>query len=161
DRYLWRSLEQTRAWQEWNLLAKMRELQLPVPHPVAAQVKRQGMFYRADLITQKLDNSKSVADILRKKELTRENWKQIGETICQFHDHGIYHSDLNAHNIMIINEKDVYLIDFDKCGEREQAETWRQENLARLNRSLLKLKAMHQEFFFSENDWALLLTGYG
>jgi len=160
DRYFWRGLEQTRAWQEWNLLAKMRELGLPVPNPVAAQVIRRGFFYRADLITEKLENSKTVSEILRKKSLPRESWQEIGKIICRFHDSGIYHADLNAHNIMLVGEKEVFLIDFDKCEQREQSTTWRQENMARLKRSLLKLKAMHQEFFFTEEDWVALSSAY-
>jgi 3-deoxy-D-manno-octulosonic acid kinase len=160
DRYFWRSLEQTRAWQEWNLLVKMRELSLPVPHPVAAQVKRQGWFYRADLITEQIANSKTIAEILRKQSLPRSIWQEIGKTICRFHDSGIYHADLNAHNIMLADEKDIYLIDFDKCEQREQVAAWRQENMSRLKRSFLKLKSMHQEFFFGEDDWALLLSAY-
>ena len=160
DRYFWRGLEQTRAWQEWHLLAKMRELGLPVPKPLAAQVVHSGRFYKADLLTAKIENSQSVADILRKKSLPDPVWESIGETIKRFHQQGIYHADLNAHNIMLDDQGLVYLIDFDKGCIKPVAPDWQQENIDRLKRSLDKLADIHQEFFISEDNWWALTRGY-
>jgi len=160
DRYYWKGLQQTRAWQEWHLLAKMRDMGLPVPHPLAAQVEHKGRFYRADLLTKKIENSQSLADILRKKSLPKERWADIGSTIQQFHHFGIYHDDLNAHNIMLNNDGQVYLIDFDKGELREGGDEWKQQNLQRLKRSLDKLKEIHQEFWVSDDNWWSLTRAY-
>jgi len=160
DRYFWKGLAQTRAWQEWHLLAKMFDMGLPVPHPLAAQVEHKGRFYRADLLTKKIENSQSLAEILRKKSLPKESWAEIGRTIRQFHKFGVYHDDLNAHNIMLDNQSRVYLIDFDKGEMRDVADTWQQQNLDRLKRSLDKLKEIHQEFWVSEDNWWSLKRAY-
>jgi len=162
DRYYWKGLQQTRAWQEWHLLAKMRDMDLPVPQPLAAQVIHSGRFYRADLLTRKIENSHSLAEILRKKSLSKDAWESIGRTIQQFHHFGVYHDDLNAHNIMIDNDGKVYLIDFDKGEMRDSVadNTWQQQNLQRLKRSLDKLKEIHQEFWFSEENWWSLTKAY-
>ena len=50
--YLWTGLKKTRAHIEFNGLKKMFDLGLPVPRPVAARIIRNGIFYRAELITQ-------------------------------------------------------------------------------------------------------------
>lgn len=161
DRYIWRGLTQTRAWLEWHLLAKLRELGLPVPQPLAAQVVRSGRFYRADLLTAKIENSQSLGDILRKKALPDIAWKNIGATLKRFHRHGVYHADLNAHNIMLDHDNQVYLIDFDKGYLRQPGtQHWEQENLERLKRSLDKLASRHQEFFMSDDKWWLLNQAY-
>jgi 3-deoxy-D-manno-octulosonic acid kinase len=160
DRYFWRGLNQTRAWQEYKLLDEMVTKGLPVSKPVAARVIKQGRFYRADLITQMIDHSQSLAVILRKKALSDDVWQDMGKTIRRFHQQGIYHSDLNAHNILLDDQSKVYLIDFDKGYIRPQEKAWQQENLDRLKRSLDKLAGMHQEFFVTEDNWWKLLESY-
>lgn len=160
DRYFWKGLDTTRAWLEWKLLAKMVEMGLPVPKPLAAQVVQSGRFYRADLLTLKIENAQSLAEILRKKSLPKDVWEQVGKTIQQFHQFGVYHDDLNAHNIMLDQDNRVYLIDFDKGEIRPVAETWQQQNLDRLKRSLDKLGEIHQEFFVSEDNWWSLARAY-
>ena len=48
DRYLYRSLENTRVFKEIALLEKMIEMKLPVPAPIGGSVIVSGLFYRAD-----------------------------------------------------------------------------------------------------------------
>ncbi|HEY0633890.1 MAG TPA: lipopolysaccharide kinase InaA family protein, partial [Gammaproteobacteria bacterium] len=55
DRYLWSGIEATRAWREWRLLAELCSEGFPVPQPIAARVIREGLFYRADIVTRRLD----------------------------------------------------------------------------------------------------------
>ena len=64
DRYLWRGIEQTRAFREWRLLSELSERNLPVPEPIAARVRRFGVSYTADLITGYLSNTRSLESIL-------------------------------------------------------------------------------------------------
>ena len=101
DSYYWTGINQTRAWREWHLLRSMQEKNLPVPHPLAAHVKRRGFFYTADIITQQIPATHSLATVLDKTEISDELWRHLGKTIRQFHQQGICHSDLNAHNILI------------------------------------------------------------
>ncbi len=164
DCYLGRDVENSRAFRECRLLIQMFELGLPVPLPVAAHVKK-GMFcYRADLITQEIKQAATLADVLSDTSITAEQWKKIGHCIKLFHQHNVYHADLNARNILLTGSSsataDVYLIDFDNSEIRAGGENWKQKNLARLQRSLLKFKKNKNNFHFDDASWLALLDGY-
>jgi len=165
DCYLRRTLPQTRAWREWHLLADLAVQGLPVPQPVAARVVTRGLFYRADLIMQRLGGARSLSQALKGDSvLPEKQWKAIGQCIRRFHNAGVYHADLNAHNILLSADGKVWLIDFDRGEIRPPANGWQQVNLARLRRSLDKLSAMHQAshgvFHFSNTDWQQLMLGW-
>lgn len=161
DKYYWTGLDQTRAWREWHLLQSMVEQRLPVPNPVAAHVKRGGFFYTADIITQQIPATHSLATVLGKEDVSDDLWRRLGETIWQFHQRGIYHADLNAHNILIDEREQFYLIDFDKGEQRTSAPAWQQANIDRLQRSLQKLKQQNSDgFHFSLHHWGALLQAY-
>ena len=61
DAYLWSGEAETRSFAEWYLTYHLHRAGLPVPAPIAARYRRQGLLYRADLITQRIDNSESLA----------------------------------------------------------------------------------------------------
>jgi len=160
DSYLGFNVEKSRAFKEWRLLKKMHALALPVPEAVAAHVERDCLFYRADLITVKIENTQTLADVLTEKAIATEQWQEIGRCIRRFHDHDIYHADLNARNILLSDAGDVYLIDFDNSYLRADSAKWKMANLARLQRSLLKFKKNTTAFNFAEENWTALLSGY-
>src|SRR6185312_24099 len=60
--------------------------------------------------------------------------------VGRFHRAGIWHADLNAHNVLV-SPAGLHLIDFDRGRQRAPAAGWRLANLRRLRRSLLKLGA--------------------
>jgi len=168
DRYLGFSIIKTRAFKEWRLLKKMQQLGLPVPQAVAAHVKKSLMFYTADLITEEIKDARTLADILSEKSIGVEQWRKIGSCIRSFHQHDVYHADLNARNILLAAASqysepetgDVYLIDFDNSGFRSGSSSWKMANLARLKRSLMKFKRNDAGFNFDEANWSALLAGY-
>jgi len=155
DRYLWSGLARTRACAEFSLTQQLLDRGLPVPRPLAGRVVRDGLYYRADLMTERLAGAGSLADVLAAgKPLP---WAQVGATIARFHRAGLDHVDLNLRNILLDDRGRVFLIDFDRCRLRRPARSWQQSNLARLRRSLRKLfPALDRE-----DDWQLLLQGYG
>lgn len=161
DRYLWTGLARTRAWREWHLLAKVHALGLPVPLPVAARVIRHGITYRADIVIDTIPNSVTLAQRLRQGPLDELKWSKIAWCLYRFHTVGVYHADLNAHNILLDVKGEVYLIDFDRGALRAPAERWQRQNLARLQRSLRKLRTLEGEAFaFRDEDWSLLTQVY-
>jgi 3-deoxy-D-manno-octulosonic acid kinase len=159
DQYLGLRLKKTRAWEEWHLLNQMQALKLPVPKPVAASVIKSGLFYRADLITEFLDNTETLSDILENSNIDASVWLELGKVVRLFHNHSVFHSDLNARNILLDENKKIYLIDFDRCSFK-QGDDWKENNLNRLKRSLLKFKSKVENFNFEESDWQSLLKGY-
>ncbi|MDE2234958.1 MAG: 3-deoxy-D-manno-octulosonic acid kinase [Gammaproteobacteria bacterium] len=157
DFYLWHGLENTRPWREWRLLAYLYMQKLPVPQPVAAQVIRHGLVYRGDLITRLIPETQSLAARLAEGNIGRLPWIAIGACIRRFHAAGVFHADLNAHNILIGNQEHIYLVDFDRGERRAPARRWQQENLRRLLRSLRKLAIPS---VVERRVWPELLTGY-
>ena len=160
DNYLWTGLKNTRAIKELNLLSELNALKLPVPMPVAAHIHRSKMSYRADIVTVFIKNAKSLSSLLFEASLNNEIWESIGRTIKQFHDHNCNHADLNAHNILLDEQKKVYLIDFDKSIIDSSSEKWRFKNLERLKRSLKKLAGGEGKLNYTETDFSSLMQGY-
>lgn len=161
DRYLWRGAGATRAFREWRLLAQLHAAGLPVPAPVAARYVRDGIAYRADLITEELPQTRSLAQTLSEGTLSAEQWRSIGVTLARFHRFGAHHADLNAHNILLslLDTQQIYLLDFDR-GRLRRPGAWQEAVLARLLRSLRKIKTQQPQLNFDAGDWTELLAGY-
>ncbi len=159
DLYPWLPLAWTRPWRELQLLARLHAAGLPVPRPAAARVWRHGAFYRGDLVTECIAGAISLTQQLRRSPLGPGGWRAIGETLRRFHAWGADHADLNAHNILLVEER-VYLIDFDR-GRQRRPGAWCDANLRRLRRSLDKLTRLEPRFHFDGEDFASLLEAYG
>ncbi len=161
DRFFFRAWHASRSYREICLLLEMNQARLPVPIPVAAQCDVHGLFYSADIIMRELKSTSSLADILQDRTITSEEWSEIGATIKRFHLLGFQHVDLNARNILIDHEGNVYLIDFDRCVRRPYAKSWASSGLKRLKRSLVKIKHNHSTVHFHEDvDFDRLIAGY-
>src|SRR5690606_10538832 len=165
DRYVWRGAARTRSFAEFRLMRELLKRGLPVPRPLAASYLRQGAFYRAALLLERLAGVRSLAAsylrqgafyraaiLLERLEGVRSladraqvagsgaPWEETGRLIARFHREGLEHADLNAHNILFDGNGRGWLIDFDRGRMRIPATGWREANLRRLQRSLLKLR---------------------
>lgn len=159
--YWYTGLAQTRMWREFKLLDQLRQLNLPAPEPVAARCQRTSpATYRGDLITVKIASSSTLAEVISVRSLTNETWQRVGQVIGQFHQHQVYHADLNANNILLTSANEVYLIDFDKGSIRPSSNTWKAANISRLLRSLRKLQDRQETFHFTDDNWQSLIHGY-
>lgn len=159
DEYVFGGWEKTRAFAEFTLLKRLRELHLPVPAPIAAHISRHGLFYRADLITALIPHSHDLHHKLCEKPLNAETWETVGETIARLHEAQVYHHDLNIHNIMQDSDDKIWVIDFDRCAVRD-GDSWKQEMLDRLHRSLEKERSRCDAFHFSSQNWQQVMKGY-
>jgi len=159
DRFLWTGESRTRPVRELQLNLRMHAAGLPVPLPVAIRYERDGPAYRADLITELLPDTRSLAVRLAEGDVGLQSWAAIGRCIRIFHDYGLCHADLNAHNILLSGDEGVFLVDFDR-GARRAPGLWCDANLARLRRSLDKLEDRRPERRFDEAQWQCLLAAY-
>jgi 3-deoxy-D-manno-octulosonic acid kinase len=160
DHYLWKGADRTRCFAEFRLLGAIAALGLPGPQAVACRYRRQGLFYTADLITRRIAHAQTLAELLAAGQLDSEMAELVGALVARFHRAGIWHADLNAHNVLVTTEQ-LYLIDFDRGQQRAPAESWQQSNLLRLRRSLVKLGAASQgEAAFEEQLWKPLVYRY-
>jgi 3-deoxy-D-manno-octulosonic acid kinase len=158
DRYWWSGESETRSFAEWYLTYHLHRAGLPVPAPIAARYRRHGLFYTADLITQRIENCQPLAQRLLEGSLPFSQWIAIGRTLRRFHDAGVRHADLNAHNILLTPEQ-VYVIDFDR-GTLRRRGWWADTNLVRLYRSLEKITLLAAPESFTDEEWHALLAGY-
>lgn len=160
DRYLWTGADRTRSFLEFRLLQAMARLKLPVPQVVAARYRRVGLHYRADLITRRLADTHTLTECLTQGRLDAELAQETGALVARFHRAGVWHADLNAHNVLVA-PSGLYLVDFDRGRMRASAPGWRMANLQRLRRSLFKIGAAAQgEAVFDQTIWTPLMHGY-
>jgi 3-deoxy-D-manno-octulosonic acid kinase len=161
DHYLWTGINNTRAFKEFKLLNELQELHLPAPKPIAALVQKKGLFYQNDLIMEHIVHDHTFADLLT-EESALSYWVLVGKTIAQFHQAGVYHSDLNAHNILLKvagEDSQAYLIDFDKGLLRTPQNSWQQNNLERLKRSIEKVSQQSCDKALKVH-WQALMDAY-
>lgn len=159
DRFWGTEARSSRAMREYLLLRRMRAWNLPVPAPAAAHSQRYGLWQSADIMVKLLPGTSNLVQRLQSAQLTATEWHRIGQAIRRLHDHQVFHSDLNAHNLLLDDQGQAWIVDFDKCLIRT-GEDWKPSNLARLQRSLRKEATRLAPFHWSENDWLHLLKGY-
>jgi 3-deoxy-D-manno-octulosonic acid kinase len=160
DSYLWLGESRTRSLEELRLTLLLHAAGLPVPRPIAARYEQSGALYRADIITEYLPGTATLAERLEHEEVGLQTWAAIGRCIRTFHDHGLCHADLNAHNILLRGDEDVFVIDFDRASRRSKPGLWKDANLARLRRSLDALEDRRPERRFDDAQWQCLLAAW-
>lgn len=138
DRYIYLGEDRTRPFSEFRLLWKLRGMQLPVPAPVAAGYRRGRLTYVAELITERIAGARSLAERVRADDLHDTDWRAIGGCLRRFHDAGVHHADLNAHNVLLDGAGAPWVVDLDRGRFREPG-AWRDRVLERLGRSLAKV----------------------
>lgn len=159
DEFLWLGSDWTRPGREWDLLYQLAERQLPVPRPVAARYVRHGIFYTADIITQRLPAVAPLSRRVSAGAMSPRIWREAGVLIGRFHIENVFHADLNAHNIQIDDMDRLYLLDFDRGRIMSGSGRWTEANLRRLRRSLEKITGSGGGRF-SETAWFDFLSGY-
>src|SRR5690606_20834537 len=114
DRYVWTGPQNTRSFAEFDLLYRMHRRGVPVPAPIAAVYDRQGLFYRAAILMERIPGAVPLA--LKFEEGHHE---AVAEAIFTMHQQDVWHADLNAYNILLDEQNKVWLIDFDKARRQE------------------------------------------
>ena len=136
DRYIWQGESRTRCFAEYRVMSALHARGLSVPAPLAAGYWRDGLTYRAALLTQRIPDVRSLAARLGDAPVAA-----IGRAIADMHRAGAWHADLNAYNILIDANDRVWLIDFDRSTLGGISDRQRHANLERLARSLRKVGA--------------------
>lgn len=144
DRYLWHGAQYTRSFAEFRLTRVLLARGLPVARPLAATYHREGMTYRAAILLERLLDVRPLSALAASGGHDAP-WDETGRLVARFHREGLDHADLNATNILYDRNGRGWLIDFDRCALRIPATGWRERNLARLLRSLLKLRGERSE----------------
>jgi len=163
DRYFFTTVNRSRPFREFRILAAMLGMDLPVPKPVAAVCRHGGFISTGALLTKTICDARTLADLLPGGNdydpETVVPWVGIGKCIQRFHRAGVWHADLNARNVLLDSEQRVYLIDFDRARLTPSRPVSGKANLARLNRSLNKLWPATDSRAL-QPAWDQIRTGY-
>lgn len=131
-----------RPLQEVKAATVARSAGVAVPEPVAVRVTRVGgLFYRFTIVAREVENAQDLLTFAsapptgRKREVIG----RVADEMRRLHESGVYHADLTMKNILMSGSS-IYIIDLDKArlvakrdGHLDMM------NLARLNRSVVKL----------------------
>jgi len=115
DQYIWTGFNRTRPFVEQQAIQHALQHNLPVAEVVAFSVQKNGLFYRASIISRFIDNEGTLASFLYDNKLAEKKWLELGKLIRSLHQANLYHADLNANNILIDEAGKFYIIDFDKA----------------------------------------------
>lgn len=154
DLYVWTGAPRARSLREFETLANLHAKGLKVPRPVAAMACRscfKGLLYKAAIITERIDGARSLSEIR-----DAQVWFEAGKTIGQMHRLGVWHADLNVHNLQVDRDGEVWIIDFDRARNQIVSPSRLRGNLRRLERSVMKVCPE-----LRDKCWPLLLFGYG
>lgn len=161
--YFFTTVTRSRPFREYQLLAALFELGLPVPRPVAALCEHHGITSSGAIMTARISSAQTLADLLPGNttgpELCAGLWGDVGKCIRRFHDAGVWHADLNARNVMLDAGQQVFLIDFDRARYTPGKAVNGKGNLERFRRSLSKLWPAG-ELSAMQQAWAQLMHGY-
>lgn len=147
--YLYTGEDSVRSFAEFRLTELLYHEGFPVPRPLAAAYERKSRTYQAALLTARVPDTETLATRLKNGPRVPESaWDALGEILGRLHARGVYHADLNAHNILIDAHDAITIIDFDR-GRLRSGDGWRQRNIQRLERSLRKLRCFDSESFAS------------
>ena len=161
--YFFTSVLRSRPLREYRILSALYELGLPVPQPIAAICQHHGFISTGKIITARILSAQTLADTLpgkiRNSDIIDDLWGNVGKCIRRFHDAGVWHADLNARNILLDEESQVFLIDFDRARIRPGSAVNGEGNLSRLKRSLAK-HWPKEDLPAMDSAWMQLKTGY-
>ncbi len=157
DRYFFKRWQSCRCISEFDILLQLRNEGFPVPRPIAAQVIRHNLRYRADIIIERIAGAQDLLHILKAPQ-NDAFYQQLAESISRFHLRGLFHADLNIQNILFDQEQ-FWLIDFDRAKLLPPQTNWQNKTLKRLKRSFEKEKTRHG-IHFTQDNWQVFLQHY-
>lgn len=137
--------EKRRPLQEILFILELREMGIPVPEPVATYYKGKHI-YRGGIISKYIKSSFTLAEFSKKEPekaefiFTNKFMPVYKKIIVK----NIHHPDLHPGNVLISNDEDIVLIDFDKaCYFDESRDELMKKMDKRWNRAVTKHKLPH------------------
>lgn len=143
DRYL--RLGPARPLRELRASCAARARKIPTPAVLAGAVYPEGIFYRCDLVTEVVPGGVTLAHTLHETDGTSD-WlaamAAAGRLVDELGEAGVFHVDLNAHNV-VFEDRDLerpWVVDLDRARVGRRASEGAKERMrARLTRSVVKV----------------------
>ncbi len=129
----------TRCQIEYELLQKVRSLGINAPEPIAFAYRGR-LLYQCWLVTREIKHHQTLAQISRSnEERTHIVMKEVIKQVSTLIKNKILHADLHPGNVIVDNQNQVYLLDFDKgCIFSGKKNTLRNQYFRRWNRAVQK-----------------------
>ncbi len=130
-----------RCQSEYELLLFLDRLGIRVPKPIAFAYRGK-FFYHAWLVTREIQNACTLVELSRQNPnsasiVMQDLARQLGILV----ENQIHHVDLHPGNILVDNENNLFIIDFDKARTTPQNRHKLQEKyIRRWQRAVLKHK---------------------
>jgi len=88
---------------------------VPIVHAVA--IEERALFYRGWIVTSAIEGARSYIDLFMAAgaDARAELLADAGSAIRNLHDAGVFHPDLNGHNLLVDAGGKVAVIDFDRA----------------------------------------------
>jgi tRNA A-37 threonylcarbamoyl transferase component Bud32 len=136
-------LRPERPFRELVVTESARAAGCPVPTVLAVSVEDVGPFYRGWIVTEAIEPVRPLIDVWLDPAAAADRSEllgRVGRAIRSLHDAGVYHVDLTGHNIIVRENGEPVILDFDRgffapAGMARHA----QRGLDRLWRSMTKL----------------------
>ena len=156
NRYLWPAPFR----REWAVALKLWSQGL-APEPVAVEFERGAVGFAVFSLSRALLPSTSMAELWRGDTLGAEGLALAGAAVGGLHRAGVIHGDLNAGNLLFCQGPKVLFLDLrhSRVFPAAPPAQLRRANLARLGRSLHKLRAVHGSQALPA-AWDPVLQGY-
>jgi 3-deoxy-D-manno-octulosonic acid kinase len=132
-------LGKIRSLGEFEWLDRAKDLDIPVPNPLACLWKGK-LFYQCWLIMENIGPNRTLAQIsLSDEDLAKQLLPAIREKIFLLVHHNILHVDLHPGNILLNDQNHPFIIDFDKARfYRGSKENLIEKYIGRWKRSVRK-----------------------
>ncbi len=100
---------------EFELLEQVRSLGVQAPEPLAFAVQG-GLWYKGWLITRRVENERTLAEIsVVDEDRTRRVMQRFVQQVALLMRNKIYHVDLHPGNVIVDENDNVFILDFDKA----------------------------------------------
>jgi 3-deoxy-D-manno-octulosonic acid kinase len=143
DRYA--RVGELRPVRELRASVEARARGVPTPAVVAGAVYPVALFYRADLVTELVADAVPLADVVfRSGSDATGALLRAGRLVHRLEEARVFHSDLNARNVLVGGVAEAWAVDLDACRVLDAHDgTIGVRMRKRLERSLKKLAAAH------------------
>jgi 3-deoxy-D-manno-octulosonic acid kinase len=160
DRYMGVGTE--RPFRELAASVAARARGVRTPAVVAGAVYRAGPVYRADLVTEEVPDTRSLADWLHEvhdRPTDDDLLLRAGRVVASLERARVAHADASAGNILLAREGPAWIVDLDRAVVLPPGAPMPSRMRARLERSLRKLCAA-RGLPPTASAWDALYAGY-
>lgn len=131
--------DKTRSQSEYEQMLNVGERGVKVPEPIM-YVSKGSLFYRAWLVTRKISNSQTLAELsLADEDALQQPMQRLVEQVELLINNRILHVDLHPGNVLVNSAGEVFLVDFDKASAFDSSlQDLRDSYIFRWRRAVIK-----------------------